>query len=108
MGKKHVSRAFQLCKFSNYKCEVCNEKETIQHYLFVCQKYKLDWSILERGILARNYIEEILARNDIKIPVLNLKTLISNLEEVNGNIEFELRNAFGKLLSSTGGLIKSH
>ena len=84
------------------KCEVCNEKETIQHYIFVCQKYKLDRSILERDI------EEILARNDIKIPVINLKTLTGNLEEVNGNINFELRNAFGKFLRSTGRLIKSH
>ena len=49
------------------KCEVCNEKETIKHYIFVRQKYKLDRSILERDI------EEILARNDIKIPVINLK-----------------------------------
>ena len=69
------------------KCEVCNEKDTIQHYNFVCQKYKL---------------EEILARTDFKIPVINLKTLTGNLEEVNGNINFELRNAFGKFLCSTG------
>ena len=47
------------------KCEVCNEKETIQHYIFVCQIYKLDRSILERDI------EEILARNVIKIPDIN-------------------------------------
>ena len=84
------------------KCEVCNEKETIQHYIFVCQKYKLDRSILERDI------EEILARNDIKIPVISLKTLTGNLEEVNININFELRNAFGKFLRSTGRLINSH
>ena len=78
------------------KCEVCNEKETIQHYIFVCQKYKLDRSILERDI------EDILARTDFKIPVINLKTLTGNLEEVNGNINFELTNAFGKFVRSTG------
>ena len=53
-------------------------------------------------------IEEILARKNIKVPVINLKTLTGNPEEVSGTINYKLREVFGKSLRSTGGIINSH
>ena len=56
-------------------CESCSEKETIQHYVFHCEKYNNQRNDLERGV------EEILARNGIVQSVINLKVLTGNLEE---------------------------
>ena len=52
-------------------------------------------------------IEEILARNGITQPVINLKVLSGNLDEINRNINLELKVAFGGFLRSTGQLIKN-
>ena len=53
-------------------------------------------------------IEEILARKNIKVPVINLKTLTGNPEEVNGTISYMLREVSGMFLRSTGGIINSY
>ena len=55
---------------------------------FVCQKYKLDRSILERDT------EEILARSNIKLSVIKLKTLTVNLEDPFLSFEMLLESFF--------------
>ena len=56
-------------------CESCSEKDTIQHYVFHCEKYNNQRNDLERGV------EEILAGSGIVQSVINPKVLTGNLEE---------------------------
>ena len=82
-------------------CETCSEKETIQHYVFHCEKYNNQRNDLERDV------EEILARNGIVQSEINLKVLTGNLEEASRSINGELKKAFGTFLRSTERLIKN-
>ena len=82
-------------------CETCSEKETIQHYVFHCEKYNNQQNDLERDV------EEILARNGIVQSEINLKVLTGNLEEASRRINGELKKAFGTFLRSTERLIKN-
>ena len=91
----------KIDKTKSELCETCSEKETIQHYIFYCQLYHQQRQVLEREI------EEILARNGITQPVINLKVLSGNLDEISRNINLELKVAFGGFLRSTGRLIKN-
>ena len=84
------------------KCDFCDKKEAIQHYIFECEKYNSHREVLEREV------ERILIRNDIKITVINLKVLTGNLDDTDRLIDNELRSAFGNFLRSTGRLLKSH
>ena len=87
--------------FGQNSCETCSEKETIQHFIFHCQLYHQQRPVLEREI------EEILARNGITQPVINLKVLSGNLDEISRNINLELKVTFGGFLRSTWRLIKN-
>ena len=91
----------KIDKTKSELCDTCSEKETIQHYIFHCQLYHQQRQVLEREI------EEILARNGITQPVINLKVLSGNLDEISRNINRELKVAFGGFLRSTGRLIKN-
>lgn len=82
-------------------CETCSDKETIQHYIFHCKKYEQQRQLLERDI------EDILARNGVSQGDINLKVLTGNLDEVNRDINWELKTAFGRYLKTTERLIKS-
>ena len=101
-SKKKIREFVLLEKSTPRKCVLCNEKEPIHNYIFECQKYSTQREILERGV------EDILARNDIKLSVINLRTLTGNLEDVNSIINCELRTAFGKFIRSTGRLVHKH
>ena len=67
------------------KCDFCDKKETIQHYIFECEKYNSHREVLEKEV------ERILLRNDIKITFINLKVLTGNLDDTNRLINNELR-----------------
>ena len=89
----------KIDKNKSPNCDLCSEKETIDHYIFKCQKYDSQRQVLEREI------EEILARNTIIQTDINLKVLTGNIDGICTAINLELKKAFGTFLRSTGRLI---
>ena len=75
--------------------------------IFATKKKKQYSTTFSQRELLEIEIERNLARNDIKITVINLKVLTGNLDDTNRLIKNELRSAFGNFLRSTGRLIKS-
>ena len=50
-GQVELNRkAFKIDKTLSYLCESCLEKETIQHYVFHCEKYKNKRNDLGRDV----------------------------------------------------------
>ena len=89
----------KIDKNKSPNCDFCSEKETIDHYIFKCQKYDSQRQVLEREI------EEILARNTIIQTDTNLKVLTGNIDGICRAINLELKKSFGTFLRSTGRLI---
>ena len=99
VGLNYLTSKIDKNKSPNSDLHVCSEKETIDHYIFKCQKYHSQRQVLEREI------EEILARNTIIQTDINLKVLTGNIDGICRAINLELKTAFGTFLRSTGRLV---
>jgi len=69
--KHHLAR-LQIVEDS--RCEHCGEEETSEHFLFACTQYVNERNNLERRV------EEILVREGISVPIIDLRTLAGEVE----------------------------
>ena len=79
------------------KCETCNQKETVRHYIYDCKKFDTERNLLEKET------EDILKEFGLgHIVDINFQVLTGNLVDVPKQANQRMRIALGKFITSTG------
>ena len=76
-------------------CDECKVPESVEHYLFDCDKYEEERKELEESV------EDILSREGINCGIIDLRVLSGNLEEISRDGSFELVGALLKYIQCT-------
>ena len=88
---RQVTLNYLKAKIDNTKSDKCDFRTQKKQYstaFFECEQYNSHREVLEREV------ESILASNDIKITVINLKVLTGNLDDSNRLINNKLEICF--------------
>ena len=82
-------------------CDSCKTRETINHYLYDCERYDRERIELEKDL------ERILTTHGLQhISDINIKVMTGNLEEASKTANLELRNALTLYISKTKRFFK--
>ena len=76
-------------------CDKCKVPESVEHYLFDCDKYEEERKELEESV------EDVLSRESINCSIIDLRVLSSNIEEISREGSFELVGALLKFIQCT-------
>ena len=76
-------------------CDECKVPESVEHYLFDCDKFEEERKDLEESV------EAILSREGINCSILDLRVLSGNIEEISREGSFELVGALLKYIQCT-------
>ena len=85
-------------KLNSNKSELCDERkvqESVEHYLFDCDKYEEERKELEESV------EDILSREGINCSIIDLRELSGKIEEISREGSFELVGALLKYIQCT-------
>ena len=84
-------------------CDSCKTRETINHYLYDCERYNRERIELEKDL------ERILTTHGLQhISDINIKVMTGNLEEASKTANLELRNALTLYISKTKRFFKKN
>ena len=76
-------------------CDKCKVTESVEHYLFDCDKYEEERKELEESV------EDVLSREGINCSIIDLRVLSGNIEEISREGSFELVGALLKFIQCT-------
>ena len=76
-------------------CDKCKVPESVEHYLFDCDKYEEERKELEESV------EDVLSREGINCSLIDLRVLSGNIEEISREGSFELVGALLKFIQCT-------
>ena len=79
------------------KCETCNKKETVRHYIYGCRKFDTERNLLEKE--TEDIIKEFGLGHIVDI---NFQVLTGYMVDVPRQATRRMRIALGKFITSTG------
>ena len=76
-------------------CDKCKVSESVEHYLFDCDKYEEERKELEESV------EDVLSTEGINSSIIDFRVLSGNMEEISREGSFELVGALLKSIQCT-------